>query len=114
MMNEANVRKSFRALTNDEMLDLDQDALGIQAVDKEIAGGRILVKPLENGDVAVGFVNVGDDAPADITVTWAEAGLSGPRMARDLWAHRDLGRAAGSFTARAVPPHGCQVIRFSP
>ena len=95
------------------MLDLDQVALGVQAVDKEVAGGRVLVKPLENGDVAVGFVNVGDNAPAHITVTWAEAGLSGPCTARDLWAHRDLGRADGSFMARAVPPHGCQVIRFS-
>ena len=94
------------------MLDLDQDALGIQAIDKEVTGGRILVKPLENGDVAVGFVNVGDDAPADITVTWAEAGLSGPCMARDLWAYRDLGVVNGSFTARAVPQHGCRVIRF--
>ena len=100
-------------LTNDEMLDLDQDALGVQAVDKEVAGGRILVKPLENGDVAVGFVNVGDDTPADITVTWAEAGLSGPCTARDLWSHRDLGRANGSFTATSVPPHGCQVVRFT-
>ena len=95
------------------MLDLDQDALGIQAVDKEVAGGRVLVKPLENGDVAVGFVNVGDDAPADITVTWAAAVLSGPCPARALWAHRALGRADGSFPARTVPPHGCQVIRFS-
>ena len=100
-------------LTNDEMLDLDQDALGIQAVDKEVAGGRILVKPLENGDVAVGFVNVGDDAPADIAVTWAEAGLSGPCTARDLWQHADLGVFDGAFTAKGVPPHGCRAVRFS-
>lgn len=99
-------------LTNDEMLALDQDPLGLQAEDLEAEGGRVLVKPLENGDVAVGFVNVGDDASQDITVTWDQAGLKGARMARDLWAHADLGRCDGRFTAKAVPPHGCRVIRF--
>ena len=53
-----------------------------------------------------------NDEMLDITVTWAEAGLSGPCMARDLWAYRDLGIVNGSFTARAVPQHGCRVIRF--
>ena len=100
-------------LTNDEMLAIDQDARGLQAEDMPAPGGRVLVKPLEGGDVAVGFVNVGDDAPQDITVTWAQAGLEGRWRARDLWARRDLGTVEGSFTAKAVPPHGCKVVRFS-
>ena len=101
-------------LTNDEMLELNQDALGIQAIDKDVQGGRALVKPLENGDVAVGFVNVADDGPKDISITWAEAGLSGTCAVRDLWSHADLGNAEGLFTAKAVPSHGCTVVRFSP
>lgn len=101
-------------LTNDGMLDIDQDPLGIQAVDKEVPGGRALVKPLENGDVAVGFVNIGDEGPRDITVTWAEAGLEGRCLAHDVWADCDLGEAEGSFTAMAVPKHGTAVVRFTP
>jgi len=61
----------------------------------------------------VGFVNVSNEGPKDITVTWPGAGLKGPCAARDLWAHRDLGVVDGSFTARAVPQHGCRVIRFA-
>ena len=104
---------TLKLLTNDEMLELDQDPLGIQAFDKEVPGGRALVKPLENGDVAVGFVNIGDEGPKDITVSWAEAGLSGKCAARDCWAGRDLGEFEGSFTAKAVPQHGTVVVRFS-
>ncbi len=104
---------TLKLLTNDEMIELDQDPLGIQAVDKEVPGGRALVKPLENGDVAVGFVNVGDEGPKDITVSWAAAGLSGKCAARDCWAGRDLGEFEGSFTAKAVPQHGTVVVRFS-
>lgn len=102
-------------LTNDEMLEINQDALGIQAVDKHVAGGRILVKPLENGDVAVGFVNVDDDGPRDIAATWNDLGLEGSTCnVRDLWTHRDLGQAAESFTAKGVLQHGCMVVRFTP
>ena len=99
-------------LTNDELLDLDQDALGIQALDKAVVCGRVLVKPLEDGDVAVGFVNVSDDGPKDLSATWELLGISGRWAARDLWAHRDLGVFDGSFTARGVPRHGCTVIRL--
>ena len=101
-------------LTNDEMLEIDQDALGIQAIDKNVAGGRILVKPLENGDVAVGFVNTDDDRPRDIAATWEDLGLAGRCNVRDLWELRDLGAAEQSFTAKGVPPHGCMVVRFTP
>ena len=100
-------------LTNDEMLDLDQDPLGIQAVDHTTPEGRVLVKPLENGDVAAGFFNVGDDGAKDVSADWALLGLAaGTWSARDLWAHRDLGDFDGAFTAPDVPQHGCRVIRF--
>jgi hypothetical protein len=64
--------------------------------------------------VAVGFVNVDDERPKDISVAWRDAGLQGPCAARDLWARRNLGVVEGSFTARDVPPHGCRVVRFMP
>ena len=72
----------------------------------------MLVKPLECGDVAVGFVNISDDGPKDLSATWEMLGISGRWAARDLWAHRDLGVFDGSFTAKDVPRHGCMVIRL--
>ena len=43
-------------LSREVTLTVGED-LGFRNV-VEVAGGRVLVKPLENGDVAVGFVNV--------------------------------------------------------
>lgn len=100
-------------LTNDEMLDLDQDALGIQAIDHETEGGRALVKPLENGDVAIGLFNIDDDGAKTVRVAWSTAGISGAWRVRDLWSRTDLGTAADSLAAE-VPQHGARVFRLSP
>ena len=101
-------------LTNDEMLAVNQDPLGIQAEEFEVPGGEALLKRLEDGDVAVGLFNV-SDAEGERTVTFdlAQAGLSGPQHVRDLWGRRDLPDAAGSFSV-PVPRHGCVVVRFTP
>ena len=100
-------------LTNDEMLAVNQDPLGIQAEEFEVPGGEVLVKRLEDGDVAVGLFNV-SDAEGERTVTFdlARAGLSGPQRVRDLWSRRDLPDATGFFSA-PVPRHGCVVVRFT-
>ena len=99
-------------LTNDEMLAVNQDPLGIQAEEFEVPGGEALVKRLEDGDVAVGLFNVSDaEGARTVTFDLARAGLSGSQHVRDLWERRDLPDAAGSFSA-AVPRHGCVVVRF--
>lgn len=102
---------TMNLLTNDEMLALNQDPLGIQAYDYEVEGGEVLVKPLEDGDVAVGLFNPEKDEPSQVTVTWKLAGVKGPQSIRDLWKHADLGVFDGSFTA-TVPRHGVVVVRL--
>ncbi len=64
-------------LTNDEVLDVDQDPLGLQARDIEAAGGEALVKRLEDGTVAVGLFNPGEAVSA-VKATWRQAGVRGP------------------------------------
>lgn len=99
-------------LTNDEMLAVNQDPLGIQAEEFMVKGGEMLVKLLEDGDLAVGLFNV-SDGPDDgeVTFDWRKAGLEGASaVVRDLWEHRDIGIRDGSFTVR-IPPHGCRVFR---
>lgn len=97
---------------NDELLALNQDPLGIQAEDFEAGGGEILVKRLEDGDVAVGLFNP-SDAPGSVRVTadWSIVGVKGPQAVRDLLNHRDLGTFEGSFSAD-VPRHGVVVVRL--
>jgi len=100
-------------LTNSEMLDIDQDPLGIQALEIEVPGGEVLVKPMDDGTVAVGLFNPGEE-PTDVAVTWAQAGVSGRQRVRDVWRQKDIGVFESSFTAAAVPRHGVVVVRLFP
>jgi alpha-galactosidase len=94
-------------LTNDEVIEVNQDPLGLPA--KKISGKEIWVKPLEDGSLAVGIFNRGDDSE-DITVSLSELGLSGNLMVRDLWRQVDLGRHDQFFTL-SVSSHGVRLVR---
>lgn len=98
-------------LTNDEVIDLDQDTLGLQARDIDVAGGEALIKKLEDGAVAVGLFNPGD-LPSTVSVTWATVGVTGKQRVRDLWRQSDLGMFEGAFAAE-VPRHGVVLVRMA-
>ena len=97
-------------LTNDEVLDVNQDLLGRQGhrVSKE---GELEVwsKPLWDGTLAVAFFNRGR-VPSEVTACWENLGLAGSKAVRDLWRQQDLGERKGSFTA-TVAPHGAVLVR---
>jgi alpha-galactosidase len=109
-------------LTNDEVLAVDQDPAGHQAVivaksDDEVKVGRshfprtqVWAKTLADGSQAVGLFNLGD-AEGPITVKWSELKISGEQKVRDLWRQRDLPAATDSFTA-TVPAHGVELLRI--
>ncbi|MDD2462211.1 MAG: alpha-galactosidase, partial [Kiritimatiellae bacterium] len=100
-------------LTNSEMLDVNQDPLGLQAVNLDVSGGEVLVKRLEDGTVAVGLFNIGEE-PSTVTVTWEQAQVRGPQRVRDLWRHKDLGVFSDRFSAADIPRHGVVVVRLFP
>ena len=82
-MNEA----TRRILTNKEVIAIDQDELGTQARRVINTGNwQVFVKPLQNGDYAVGLLNTGDQT-ASITIRPAELGISNKGTARDLWSN---------------------------
>jgi alpha-galactosidase len=98
-------------LSNDEVLALDQDALGQQAMCVATNGDvKIYAKDLEDGSKAVGLFNTGAQS-ASATLQWADLKLHGKRMVRDLWRQKDLGRFAGQFEA-TVAPHGVVLVRL--
>ena len=97
-------------LTNDEVLDVDQDPLGLQARDIDVPGGEVLVKKLADGSVAVGLFNPGETA-STVTITWTQAGVTGPQRMRDLWRQTDLGIFDGRFTT-TVPSHGVVLAKL--
>ncbi|MBC7896954.1 MAG: putative Ig domain-containing protein [Cytophagaceae bacterium] len=100
-------------LTNDEVLDINQDSLGRQAVRVGGEGDlRVLAKPLDDGSLAVGLFNTGPTA-ATVTALWSDLKLTGPQRVRDLWRQQDLGVFAGQFEA-TVASHGVVFVRIFP
>jgi alpha-galactosidase len=102
-------------LTNDEVLDVNQDPLARQAsfVFRDAPGQvEVWAKAMEDGSKAVGLFNR-SPAETNITAKWSDLGISGKQTVRDLWRHQDAGKFDGSFTA-AVPSHGVVLVKISP
>ena len=100
-------------VTNDEVLDVDQDALGKQAtVIAKDGQTTIYAKPLEDGSWAVGFFSHSPDT-VSASLDWSAIGLSGPQAVRDLWRQKDLGTFNEKYSA-TVASHGVALIKVSP
>jgi alpha-galactosidase len=99
-------------LLNREVIAVDQDALGKQASPVKNGDLETWVKPLADGSVAVGVVNLGS-APAQAKVQASDLQLGGEvKKARDLWAHTDVKFTGGAYSA-AVPSHGVLLLKVS-
>ena len=100
-------------LTNDEVLEIDQDPLCRQGT--RVAGEQnldVYAKPLEDGSLAVGLFNrTGTDAT--VTVNWSDLKVSGQQRVRDLWSQKDLGIFTEKFATR-VSEHGVVLLRLYP
>jgi alpha-galactosidase len=93
-------------LTNDEVLDIDQDSLGCQAVpvSEEGNGAEVYAKLLADGSYAVGLFNRGL-FPSTVTVKWSDLKLYGSQKVRNLWCQKDMGVFADTFST-CVNAHG--------
>ncbi len=98
-------------LTNDEVLDVDQDPLGRAAsrVWKD-ARTEVWARPLSDGTMAVGLFNRGL-GETRVTARWSDLGLKGSQTVRDLWVQKDLGSFNDEFTA-TVPRHGVVFVKI--
>jgi alpha-galactosidase len=118
-------------LTNDEVLAIDQDALGKEATcvseqgpkvkitraDRQgdagftLSQGQVWAKELADGSMAVGLFNLADE-PATVTADFENLKLSGSQLVRDLWRQKDLGAHDGRYQAK-VPPHGVVLVKLT-
>ena len=104
--------KTKSILMNKEVIAVDQDVLGKQAVPVKEGELERWVKPLADGGVAIGIVNLGT-TPAPGKVDLKELPIRGKvKQVRDLWAHKDLASQDGKCTA-TIPPHGVLMLRVS-
>lgn len=102
---------TYSLLTNTEVLDVNQDPLGKQA-SLVAENGELWVysKPMEDGSIAVGLFNKGAEK-AVVTANWADLGISGKQVVRDLWRQKDLGTFENQFSAE-IASHGVVFIRI--
>lgn len=107
---------TLNLLGNDEVLALDQDALGQQATcvitDGEV---RVFRKQLEDGGIAIGFFNLGAEPVEFKFNDFAKLGLTGRQNVRDLWRQKDLAvvdPATGSL-APVLPGHGVALYKLT-
>ena len=116
---------TLNLLTNDEVIEVNQDQLGKPArLVADENGVQIWAKPMEDGSFAVGLFNTddfgktpqsyfrwGDETPKKFTLDFSKLGLTGNLKLRDLWRQKDLGEFAGSYSAE-IRHHGVVMLRI--
>ena len=107
---------TLNLLSNDEVIALDQDALGKQAMCVLTNGDvRIYEKELEDGGHALGFFNLGA-LPVNLDFNQlARLGFSGKQHVRDLWRQKNLADVdveQGTLPL-TIPAHGVVLYKLT-
>ncbi|WP_207423450.1 NPCBM/NEW2 domain-containing protein [Desertivirga brevis] len=107
---------TLNLLTNDEVIAINQDALGKQATCLQTIGElKIYVKELEDGGRAVGFCNFGQEI-VDIPFKDLQIlGITGKQRVRDVWRQKDIAVISSDKEALSVkvPVHGVALYKFT-
>lgn len=102
-------------LTNKEVIAVNQDALGREG-ERVWKNGELEIwaKQMKDGSRALVLLNRGPSEKT-ITASWEDIGYPGHLSAsvRDLWAHKDLGKFTGTFSA-LVASHGVVMVAVKP
>ena len=95
-------------LLNAEVIAINQDPLGKQAKIAATKGNcEIFVKPLADGSTAVAVMNRAETTE-NVTVDFAELGLSAVNKVRDVWAHQNI--KTKDRLELTIPSHGTEVF----
>ncbi len=104
-------------LSNDEVIAVNQDALGKQATRIATIGAvDIYRKPLEDGSAAIGFFNRGDAEMKLEFDKWRYIDITTPQRVRDLWRQQDLPdlkKPANERMPVTIPAHGVQLYKLT-
>lgn len=116
---------TLNLLTNDEVIEINQDPLGKPGrLVTEKEGIQIWTKPLEDGSIAVGLFNTddygktpqsffrwGDESPKSFSFDFAGIGLKGKYKIRDVWRQKVLGAFENSFRTE-ISHHGVVLLKM--
>ncbi|MEI6139468.1 MAG: NPCBM/NEW2 domain-containing protein [Mariniphaga sp.] len=118
---------TLNLLTNDEVIEINQDPLGKPArLVSDENGVQIWLRPLEDGSFAVGLFYTDDygktpqsyfrweNEPVKLYIFGFEkVGLKGSWKIRDVWRQKDLGEFDKTFGSE-IPHHGVKMLRMVP
>jgi alpha-galactosidase len=118
---------TLNLLSNDEVIDVDQDPLGKPArLLLNENDMQVWVKPMQDGSYAVGLFNIdgfgktpqsyfhwGDEKSKSFEFDFDKVGLRGKWKLRDVWRQKNLGVFYGSFTT-SIRHHGVVLLRMFP
>jgi len=108
---------TLNLLTNDEVIAVNQDALGKQGVCLHTIGElRIYVKELEDGGKAVAFANFGREKVKLPYKDFKKLGISGTQTVRDLWRQKNIAdiNTDKESLLLDIPAHGVVYYKFIP
>ena len=109
---------TLNLLSNDEVLAIDQDALGKQAVRVATVGAiDVYLKDLEDGGKALAFFNRGSVSESIDFNKLNFIGINGRQHVRDLWRQKNLPDMANDFGDTfkvAVAAHSVELYKFTP
>ena len=106
---------TLNLLTNDEVIAVNQDAMGKQGVCLQTIGElKIYVKDLEDGGKAVAFANFGREKVKMFYKDFKKIGISGKQIVRDLWRQKDIAKINSDKgnLALDIPAHGVSFYKF--
>ena len=106
--------ETLEILTNEEVIAINQDSLGVQGKKLEsIDGKEVWGGPLSNNAFVVMLLNRGDST-TEIEANFEKIGLKdGEYIVRDLWERKDLGDFTESFKEK-VKSHSGVLVKLSP
>jgi len=114
-------------LTNDEIIEVNQDPLGISArLVLEKNGVQVWKKPLSDGSFALGFFYTEEfgktpqtyfhwenEKPIVFSVDLTSLGLKENYQLRDVWQQKNLGKIKNQISM-SIPHHGVKFYKLSP
>jgi alpha-galactosidase len=118
---------TLNLLSNDEVIEVNQDPLGKSArLFLEEQGVQVWLKPLEQGAYAVGIFNTADfgktpasyfrwedEQSANYNLYFNKLKLKGLFNVRNVWTQKEIAANAKSFKA-TVPHHGVVLLKLTP
>jgi alpha-galactosidase len=105
---------ALQALSNKQVIAIDQDAAGIQGAQISSSGnGEVWAKPMLNGNVAIAFLNRGSSAVSlSTTAAAVQLPVSAHYKVENVWSGQTY-TGSGAFSA-TVPASSTVLLRVAP